>query len=198
MEQCWPLSGLLAHCQAGGTTLDVFWPRVLKGWILKVHGGRRQGVSKFWVGLWEGTCSNWDRGWFGWSGADLLKCRGWADGVSKLGSEYWQHHSGSYRWHVYAGGPGRKWHPPAPLFLKKFPNNLCSFSTHSEFSRQLTLLDIPGTLQAAASMLYLHGAVYCALFKGRDSISSCLFGSLRAELTVLKFQVLSPTGYKNS
>lgn len=40
--------------------------------------------------------------------------------------------------HVYAGGQGRKWCLPALSFLEKPPNDLCSFSTHSEFSEQLS------------------------------------------------------------
>ena len=46
-EWYWPLSGLLAPCQACDTALDGLWPRAyLREWIHDVHGGWKGRVSK--------------------------------------------------------------------------------------------------------------------------------------------------------
>lgn len=48
------------------------------------------------------------------------------------------------------GGRGEKWHLSTPLFLEKFPNNLCPSRTHSEINK-CSLPSAPGIFQTAAS-----------------------------------------------
>ena len=58
---------------------------------------------------------------------------------------------------------GGKWHLPILLLLEKSPKVLCPSSTCSEINKQISLLCTPGIFQTVASMVYLHGAVCCAV-----------------------------------
>lgn len=81
-------------------------------------------------------------------GADLLKHAGTGCAVSELvesaGAVLFP--PGVHVSRLGVGGEGRKWHLLALWFLKKFPKDLCPFSTNSEVSKYISFLYTPAVL----------------------------------------------------
>lgn len=85
--------------------------------------------------------------------------------VSKLGSECWHSADFCRCLCVYGGGRlGGMWHPPATLLPETFPNDPCPSRICSEISNQIHLPYAPGVFPIVTSMLYLPGAIFCAIF----------------------------------
>ena len=76
--------------------------------------------------------------------------------------------------------------PTSSVFLEKSRKDPCSSSICSSISKQIYFLYNPGDFQTAASMLYFHGVVYCAISLKMGSVSSHPPSSPRSLLIFLK------------